>query len=503
MESEVEKVQKMERDVYGSFSLCGVEFALSVKSIQEVINEPEDYIPMPLAPNYLLGLFSLRGMVIPVVDLGKIFDLKSVDNGENIDRKIAIIEHGELCVGLLFDGTGEVFNGHEEEKSQFNSKSDCPRESVVQGVFKLDEGRRIIQILDPHEILNLEKVPQSKDSANASLRRKKAGKKMQCISFYVGEALCAIGIDGIQEIVEIKEMKNTTLASENCIGAVDLRGNTVPIIDFSNLLGYGKVSNLNDEIKNINKVVVMKIEDEYFGLLVKSIESIISYYKEDLIKFPVLGDKKKEMFDGCISIQDSKETILLNHEKILTNTEVNEITRGHSVLYKEKADDLRLIKEAASSKRSYITFSINNNYALEISEVREVIDYPSELIQPPNLSKFFRGMINLRGDLVAVIDPRALYGMGEKSEGCGQKILIFHAEETTYGLIVDSVNSIVSFSQNDKVKLPKLLYKNDGGTMSEDVKEAVQVEMNEDSKETLLILNLLALSSRIGISSAA
>lgn len=491
---------KTERDIYGSFFLAGVEFALSVKNIQEVINEPIEYGPMPLAPSYLLGLFNLRGMIVPVVDLRKVFNLPCIDD-EVICRKVAIIEYGEFCVGLLFDGTGEVFSGNEEEKSLFNTKGSELKDSVVQGVFKLDNGRRIIQILDAYEILNLDRIPQSKDSFGGEIRKRKTGKRKQCISFLVGEAVCAIGIDFIQEIIRVSEIKNTALSSDLCLGAVDLRGNTVPIIDFSYLLGYEKTHAINIDSENNNKVIIMKIEDEYFGLLVSTIESIISYFTEDLIFFPVLGDSKKEMFKGCISSGSGIDTILLDHEKILSSSEIELITRGHSKLYKEKEDNDEIEKEESFSKKSYITFSIDNNYALEISEVKEVIDYPDELIRPPNLSKYFKGMINLRGDLIAVVDPRILYGIDGDVQNDNQKILIINAGTTCYGLVVDSIDSIVSFSEKSKIKIPTLVYRSEGRSLTEDVKEAVQVDCDNEIKN-LLILNLSSVSARVGVKAA-
>ncbi len=503
MENELKKVNKIERDVYGTFLLAGVEFALSVKSIQEVINEPKDYSPMPLTPDYLLGLFNLRGMIIPIVDLGKIFNLAD-DKGEvKKERKVAIIEHGQFCVGIIFDETGEVFNGNEKERSQFNNRSDKSRESVVQGVFKLDQGKRIIQILDPHEILNLKQMPQSEDTAHINRRKNDLGKRKQCISFLVGKSHCAIDIGAIQEIINVEEVGNTILSGEMCLGAVDIRGNTVPIVDFSNLLGYGKTTDINNSPQDNNKVVVMKLGDELFGLLVKSINNIVSYFKEDLISFPVLGDRKKEMFEGCISSDESIETILLNHEKILSNSEIASITRGHGNLYKEKSEDIELVKGAVASKKTYITFTIENNYAVEITEVKEVRSYPKEMIHPPNMPKYLRGMINLRDDLVAVIDVRALYDMDDNSAAVDPKLLIFETENTKYGLIVDSIDSIISFTENNAIKIPEIMYREKEGVLSGNVKEVIQVETEEDAKKTLLILNLLSISAKVDLRTAA
>src|SRR5690242_8613951 len=108
-------MSRMDEQVYGSFYLSGSEFALPVVHVQEVVNAPGAFTPVPLAPGYLKGLFNLRGTVVPVLDLRDLFHLPEALRTES--QKIAIVELEGVCVGLLFDGTGEVFKSIDEERS--------------------------------------------------------------------------------------------------------------------------------------------------------------------------------------------------------------------------------------------------------------------------------------------------------------------------------------------------------------------------------------------------
>ncbi|MBN20280.1 MAG: hypothetical protein CL678_03245 [Bdellovibrionaceae bacterium] len=496
MENQTQELKNFERNIFGSFSIGENNYAISVKSIQEVVNEPQEYTPMPLSPSYLLGLFNLRGSIIPVIDLKKIFELNHSE--ENVsEKKIAIIEHGKQRVGILFDKTGEVFNGNDYEKSDFNTKGENIKEQVVQGVFKMDDGKKIIQIIDPIEVLNLDKVPYSTDHDFQEESKKQKGKRAQCISFTVGDSRCSLNIEAIQEIIKIDKIENTALSSNLCLGAIDIRGNTIPVVDFSCLLGYGKNNEIDLTQDKNNKVIVMKIDRNFFGLLVSSVESIISYYEEDIMKFPVLSEKKKNMFEGCIRSQSNQETILLDHKQILSNQEVETITRGHSNLYKEKSDVLKEEDKKSINLKTYITFSIQDHYALQIDEVKEVINLPEKFLNPPNLSKHFKGMINLRGDLVAVIDPRVLYEMKENTSPIESKVMIFSLNQIKFGLMVDSVDSILTFDDNKKINIPSIIYQGKAGSLSEDVKEAVEFKLDDsEAKKTLMILNLISVASR-------
>ncbi|MDD3052201.1 MAG: chemotaxis protein CheW, partial [Candidatus Cloacimonetes bacterium] len=210
----------VEKAIYCSFLLNHSEFALSVSFVQEVINTPEDYSTMPLSPTYLKGLINLRGMVIPVIDLKKVLNLK--DDPNIREQKIAIIYlHGNL-IGLLFDKTGEVFSANEDEQSNFSQDSNS--DSVIRGVFKKDNGKRIIQILDVESIFCLKNIPKRTDNEDIGKKLKNSrGRRRQAISFVVGNAKCALEINEIQEILMLQRVNESALAVGNCIGTFDLR----------------------------------------------------------------------------------------------------------------------------------------------------------------------------------------------------------------------------------------------------------------------------------------
>ncbi|MFK7893845.1 MAG: chemotaxis protein CheW [Granulosicoccus sp.] len=489
-----------EVSTYGSFSLAGTEFALSAQSIQEVVNEPQDYSPIPLAPAYLLGVFNLRGSIVPVLDLRQVFSLESVAEDKPDLRKVAIVEYGDLCLGLLFDSTGEVFNSNEVEQCLFESRGDTAAEQVIAGVFKMQGGSRIVQILDVHGMLNLEKVPRSKNIAGEQVIRKR-GKRRQCISFRIGTACCALDIVAIREIINIEKIENTVLAGQLCLGAIDIRGDTVPIVNFSQLLGYDIEPPSDMQENDSYRVIVMNVQDNLVGLLVDSIENIVSYFDDELIDFPVLVDKKRAMFNGCVpALSDREHAILLKHDEILSADELLEITRGHSQLFNDSKENTIREKRGSLDRTTLLTFSLKHHYGLNIRDVSEVIDYPSDLIETPNMADHICGMANLRGELVAVIDTRKLYCMPplENDQEQGNKVLIYEKSGVKHGLVVDSVDSIVPFSRSDVVNVPEILFRAFEGDLDKDVKEAIMMKEAE-AEETICILDLDAVSRRASV----
>ncbi len=503
---------KIQRDVFGSFSLNGTEFAVSATAIKEVVNEQGPYISMPISPDYLLGLFNLRGMIIPVVDLRILFNLVDEASNEADDKVIAIIEYGVFSVGLLFDRTAEVFDGADKDRIEFNNSEDY--QSVVQGAFKLDCGNRIVQIIEPHELISLKHLPRPNESALANIRKKR-GKRKQCISFEVGESVCALDIHAIREVITVDKIDNSILAGGHCVGAINIRGNTVPVVDFGALLGSeateihyaddGKTESTesieSSEIESKDNeavdstihsytVIVMIIDELFFGLLIKGVKSIISFYDEDMITFPIIGDHKPRMFEGCVPEGDTIETILLNHLEILSASEIADMTRGHGNLYKEQQAQAANNAMNKAQKQTYILFTIENNYALEIQHVNEVIDYPEDLLFPPNLPKHIRGMLNLRGTLVAIIDSRALFDIDVSSDSSDPKVLIFIDGDAKYGLIVDSIDSIAAFDKNSPIHIPKCSPGDREKATSIGAQDIIQMDVGNDTPKTLLVMDI-------------
>jgi purine-binding chemotaxis protein CheW len=488
-------------EVFGSFFLNSSEFALVVKNIQEVVNPPEKFTSIPLAPSFLLGIFNLRGSIIPVVDLKTLLNLES-DNQSLEGKKIAIVEHGDLKIGLLFDSTGQIFRSQNDDKNEFGYADADSQQNIISGALKLEGGKRIVQILNVRTLLKLENVPLSSNEGTGHRGSKKVSKnqgtRMQCISFLVGTHRFGLGIEAIHEIIKVPQINDTALSSNICMGMFELRGDIVPVVDFAALLKYRETQDKKD-ISEDQRVIIMKLGNEKFGLLIDSVESIITYYTEDLLNLPMINQDRPSMFVGCISQQDVGDIILFNHSEVLTDSEIHEMTQGHSKIY--QSSSARGLEESRKrgQRKSYITFKIDTLLALGIDEVKEIIEYPKDIIQPPGLSKSIKGMLNLRGQLVTILDTRSLYSIEKHNLSPTAKILVFERKGVSYGMIVDSVENIISFSEEEKMKIPEVLYKGSGAkSIKDDVKFAVEIEIN-DEKKTLLVLDLDPLTERIGM----
>ena len=166
--------------------------------------------------------------------------------------------------------------------------------------------------------------------------------------------------------------------------------------------------------------------------------------------------------------------------------------------FNDSVETSRLQKKGALNSSTLITFSLGSRYGLDIAEVREVIDLPDNMIKTPNMSNHMRGMASLRGELVAVIDSRKLYELDECQSLSNAKVLVFERDGVKQGLMVDSVDSIMPFSQDDLADIPRIMFEGSGNLIGEDVKKALIVG-DESNAETICLFDLSSVSARASL----
>lgn len=128
-----------------------------------------------------------------------------------------------------------------------------------------------------------------------------------------------------------------------------------------------------------------------------------------------------------------------------------------------------------------IVFLLENaHYSLDVKNVEEIIPLP--YITPlANLPSFIRGIINLRGTAVPVVDLRKRIGLKSKSDELNDTVIIVNFHDTITGLIVDRVLYVIDVYEDQFIPPPEML----NGIDVKYMYAAVQVD-----KQLTVVLNL-------------
>jgi purine-binding chemotaxis protein CheW len=114
----------------------------------------------------------------------------------------------------------------------------------------------------------------------------------------------------------------------------------------------------------------------------------------------------------------------------------------------------------AGSSSQFLTFTLDEErYAVEIGKVREVLEFTS-VNRVPRTPEFMRGMINLRGNIVPVIDLRLKLGLSRTERTVDTCIVITEVqvdgEPLVLGALADSVQEVIELDQSSVAPPPKM-----------------------------------------------
>jgi len=108
-------------------------------------------------------------------------------------------------------------------------------------------------------------------------------------------------------------------------------------------------------------------------------------------------------------------------------------------------DDLDALDEGDedSSANTFVTFLVEGEeYAVEVRYVTEIVRL-QRIFAVPDVPAYIRGVINLRGKVIPLVDVRARFGFREEAYSDRTVVLVIESADTRTGLIVDAVSDVV------------------------------------------------------------
>ncbi|MGL4614648.1 MAG: chemotaxis protein CheW [Shewanella sp.] len=145
--------------------------------------------------------------------------------------------------------------------------------------------------------------------------------------------------------------------------------------------------------------------------------------------------------------------------------------------------DSRNVAATAASKDDvvlqWVTFKLDNEtYGINVMQVQEVLRY-TEIAPVPGAPYYVLGIINLRGNVVTVIDTRARFGLPSAEVDDATRIVIIEAEKQVIGILVDSVAEVVYLRRSEIDNAPNV------GT--EESAKFIQGVCNRDNELLILV----------------
>jgi len=107
-------------------------------------------------------------------------------------------------------------------------------------------------------------------------------------------------------------------------------------------------------------------------------------------------------------------------------------------------------------KGRYLTFSLGDeSYGIEVRYVTEIVGM-QKITEIPELPDYVKGIINLRGKIIPVIDVRLRFRKEPKEYNDRTCVIVIDIRDLSIGLIVDTVSEVISIPDEDIVEPPEM-----------------------------------------------
>jgi len=137
------------------FQLGNEEYGAAINQVQEIVILGE-VTRMPKAPAFVEGVINLRGRVVPVIDIGKRFDLPMKEHDK--DTRIMVVLVEGAAMGMIVDSISEVLRLPKEAIEPPPPIIGDASAAYIKGVGKV--GDRIVTLVDLDKVLTTEEVPE-------------------------------------------------------------------------------------------------------------------------------------------------------------------------------------------------------------------------------------------------------------------------------------------------------------------------------------------------------
>jgi len=463
-----------------TFQLGDDEFGADIMDVKEIIRVP-DITKVPNAPIYVEGACNLRGNVLPIIDGRTRFNLERKTKDES--SRVLVIDVDGKATGMVVDKVSEVIRvntDHIEEPPQIVKNVDS---DYLNGVVKLDNGNRLIMLLDVVSALNVKNnVKDLINGHDQSGEKKKllvnsasaeSIEEEQLVSFLLDKEEYAIGIMKVKEIIRVPEIVKIPNCEDYIEGVVSLRNNLLPIIDLRTYFGMEHM-----DINDNNRILVVDMGSFTAGIMVDKISEVLRVPTSIIQPPPKFSTQSGEQLKGVAKLNDGKRMILiLEPSKLISDDEISgfngTLDAAENSITKQLLDEEQLV-----------TFKIDmEEYGIKIANVEEINRMP-EVTKIPRAPYFIEGIVNLRGNVIPALDLRRFFKLSEREITDATRIIIVDFEGKRTGIVVDSVSEVIRFEKNLIETPPDIL---SSGIDSDYVEGVGKLD---DGKRMILILDI-------------
>ena len=396
------EVQKMV-----TFRIAKEEFAFHMEHVREIlrVQTPNQ---VPDVPDYVLGVLTVRGQILPVIDLRRLLQQRSLAD-ELADSCRPLREEYERWI----DQTEKVLAGGSHQKV------DC---SIMEHLRKwLVETNSSSQLL-------MEALAKARGLNDKVIKQLQVRTKHD----------------------ENGDRDDSRSSGEDVLSGA--RATVAALRKFEELIAKN--------IQEDQRIIVVDAEGFVLGLVVDHVHEVLNVPANLVEPPPRITSNGGMELSGVAKLDDGSRLIMvLDVANLMKDQRLRDVQGSTQHNVEQAVGEVRKTGAGAQelSEVQLVTFMLGaEEYGVPISQIQE-IDRLAKITKVPKAAEFIEGITNLRGEVIPVLDTRKRFELEVKPPDDRTRIIIVDLGGVKTGLVVDSVREVLNLARKDIAPPPEAI----------------------------------------------
>lgn len=358
--------------VYGLLTLAGMELALPLSALREVVPCPADLAGLPVSASGLLGAMDLRGLVLPVVDLRS--ELGATDT-RRPDQVVVVVAQAGQVLGLLVDAVRGITR---VPATALQAMTASGERLLFSHTFLHPTSHVAISVLDAAAVLTRPGTPTvaDRDSSSpsglvatdsAQVHLGAGGRRLTV--FRCGPHALALDVAYVHTTVPGSASRPSVLNGALCRGVTDVLDREVPVADPLRTLGLGSLP-----VDDDGAGLVLDFGHGYVVLALSALLDLVQVNAEDVLPVPAFAIPRPELIAGMVELESIGRCLVLDGAALLAERDLSALASVNTSLDTGPADT---IEATEGARPAYLTYRAGVVVATPLDQIAEILPFPT------------------------------------------------------------------------------------------------------------------------------
>jgi purine-binding chemotaxis protein CheW len=365
-------------------------------------------------------------------------------------------------VALVVDSVASIETVDDRQIEADQKETGAVGAEKLLGAFSVASSKQVAKILDIRSLLqaafsNLTRAKSQARKIKTGTAPKIGGgapKKMEIlVTFEVADQEFALPLEAVQEILPVPATMTAVARAEAVVlGITSVRDTLMPLLSLRALLGFeaGRVA------RDREKVIVMKFGGAQIGLVADQARSIVAADPDLMDPVPPILAARTGGESRIRSVYRGEAGLIsiLSPDQMFREDVMQRLTAGHQT--RQQAATTQS-DPGGREELIFLVFRLGNDeFGLPIDAVVEVAQVPAQITRVPKTPKFLEGVVNLRGEVLPVVDQRRRFDMPKRDKDEARRLVVIKTERHRAGIIVDAVSDVLRARRENVAPPPDL-----------------------------------------------